>query len=352
MHTVSMAAMNSGDAVSLDAITKAEVIQGELPKAWEPGKVYVLECWATWCHPCIQAIPHADAMYDKYKDQGLVVIGVDVWENNKDAVANFVKKKGEGMSYPVIFTGGKGSAFDSDWLKQSGVTAIPHAFVVKDGKLLFGIHPGRLTEEAIVGLLAGGEKQEAVVKSYLEIDKIPPSFAFVGEFQDADAAKDVEKMAQALAGLEKVEPQNRAIPGFRVLLQIRSKNWVKLEKALQAFPIDVKETGAYIDYCAKIDMENGVPESVYKACIAKLEQSPCSTTSRFSDEAMKQTVISRFQWRLGDKAAAAVSADLAVKNAKPGFEMIFQNYAKSLKEDQPQSCMRISSACFSVILGR
>src|SRR5688572_27902511 len=88
--TPSAWALNSGDALTPDALGKAELIQGEVPKAWEPGKVYILECWATWCGPCIDAIPHVDGLYDKYKDKGLRVIGVNVFEDGTDKVAEFV----------------------------------------------------------------------------------------------------------------------------------------------------------------------------------------------------------------------------------------------------------------------
>lgn len=167
------ATLKPGDAVKIDAIGAATFIQGEAPKEWEQDKVYILECWATWCGPCVQIIPHMNELYTELKDKGLRVYGMNVMEDDKAKVEEFVKAKGEGMSYPVAFVGNEG-AFNDEWLKPAGVNGIPHAFVVKNGKLLLAIHPSALTKELIGDLIAGGDKETAALK----------------QFTDAAAAKD------------------------------------------------------------------------------------------------------------------------------------------------------------------
>jgi thiol-disulfide isomerase/thioredoxin len=40
------------------------------------GKPLLLEFWATWCPPCRKSIPHLNEIHAKYKDRGLMVVGV------------------------------------------------------------------------------------------------------------------------------------------------------------------------------------------------------------------------------------------------------------------------------------
>jgi len=42
------------------------------------GKVVLLDFWATWCLPCRYSIPELVEIQDKYRDHGLVVIGISV----------------------------------------------------------------------------------------------------------------------------------------------------------------------------------------------------------------------------------------------------------------------------------
>ena len=108
------------------------------------GKPLLLEFWATWCPPCRTSIPHLNEIHAKFKDRGLLVIGVT---DEPNAV---IKKfqKDVPMDYAVATdTGGRLN-------EKMGINGIPHAFLVnKSGEIVWEGHPNRLTDEDIEKIL-------------------------------------------------------------------------------------------------------------------------------------------------------------------------------------------------------
>ncbi len=62
------------------------------------GKIVVLDFWATWCGPCLAAVPHTNELMKKYADKGVVFIGVYA-QSGGEKMAATVKEKG--ILYPV-----------------------------------------------------------------------------------------------------------------------------------------------------------------------------------------------------------------------------------------------------------
>lgn len=69
----------------------------ELDLAEYEGKVVVVDFWASWCVPCRRSFPWLNAMLDKYADDGLVVVGVNL-DQERDAAEGFLRE------YPPGFT--------------------------------------------------------------------------------------------------------------------------------------------------------------------------------------------------------------------------------------------------------
>src|SRR5438270_4074430 len=87
----------------------AKWVQGDPVKAFQKGKAYIVEFWATWCGPCRVSIPHLNEIHNKFKDKGLIVIGQDCWETDESKVQPFVKKMDDKMTYRVALDDKEGN---------------------------------------------------------------------------------------------------------------------------------------------------------------------------------------------------------------------------------------------------
>jgi thiol-disulfide isomerase/thioredoxin len=117
-------------------------LKGKPVERFEKGRIYVVEFWATWCQPCIAAMPHLSNLALKYQDR-VTVIGIDILENKTtslEKIKTFVYSMGNRMDYHVAAQ--ESNFMEVDWYKASGELGIPKSFVVNgEGKLAWIGHP-------------------------------------------------------------------------------------------------------------------------------------------------------------------------------------------------------------------
>ena len=63
-----------------------------------PGKVYVVEFWATWCGPCVQSMPHLAALQTEYADKGVQIVSIS--DEDLDTVQEFLDREIRGAAEP------------------------------------------------------------------------------------------------------------------------------------------------------------------------------------------------------------------------------------------------------------
>jgi len=65
------------------------------------GQAVLVNLWATWCPPCRAEMPTIQRVYEEYKDQGFVVLGVNLtYQDDPSAVVPFVQEYG--LSFPIL----------------------------------------------------------------------------------------------------------------------------------------------------------------------------------------------------------------------------------------------------------
>lgn len=63
------------------------------------GKIVLLNFWATWCPPCVEEMPSLEQLHQRFKDQGLVLLAVNV-EESYQTVSRFLQ--GKNYSFPIL----------------------------------------------------------------------------------------------------------------------------------------------------------------------------------------------------------------------------------------------------------
>ena len=109
------------------------------------GQVVWVNFWTTSCIPCRTEMPAMQEIADRYADQGLTIVGVDVGEGT-DSVREFVDELG--VTYPIVMD------FDSTiFSRYSPLFGVPrHYFVGRDGKIV-GARIGELRPEEMDPLI-------------------------------------------------------------------------------------------------------------------------------------------------------------------------------------------------------
>jgi thiol-disulfide isomerase/thioredoxin len=145
-------------------------LRGAEVKGFEPGRVYVVEFWATWCGPCIQIMPHMGDLQDEYRDKRVTFIGLASEANDKEAKVNaFVAKQGAKLGYTFAFD--SGSETHTAYMKASGNNGIPCSFVVDEhGKIAYIGHPLFL-DFVLPKVLDGTWDQKAAADTLAAADK-------------------------------------------------------------------------------------------------------------------------------------------------------------------------------------
>jgi len=102
------------------------------------GHPVVVNFWATWCPPCRQELPALQSAYQRFRDKGVILVGVDLKEN-AETIQNFTTQFG--LTYPLLLDR------DGAISERYQVRGIPTTVIVDADGVVRARHVGPLTED-------------------------------------------------------------------------------------------------------------------------------------------------------------------------------------------------------------
>jgi thiol-disulfide isomerase/thioredoxin len=114
------------------------------------GRVVLIDCWASWCGPCLREIPDVKKVYEKWHGKGLEVVGVSLDEDPQDAAT--AAKKFE-IPWP-LFVVPAGEEARELWNQAARIQMIPRLLVIdRKGNLHADLSSAEELEKRVSGLL-------------------------------------------------------------------------------------------------------------------------------------------------------------------------------------------------------
>jgi len=131
-------------------------------EAFEPGHTYVVEFWATWCGPCLETIPHLDALQRERADDIKVV---SITKEPTETVRTFIEETDLATSVTYdIGSDPDGDVFEA-WMHAARHDDIPTAFVVgPTGRIEWIGHP--LALDDVVDRVVSGDWDPYAVRAW------------------------------------------------------------------------------------------------------------------------------------------------------------------------------------------
>lgn len=276
----------------------------------EPGQIYVVEFWATWCGPCKAAMPQLSEIARKHAGR-VTVIGVNILERGNDPakidkqVDRFMAKGGKAMEYPVC-ADTQDLYLTKQWYERSGSPGIPATVVVDGkGKIAWLGGPEKELERTLEKLLAGTFDYD--VSAADAVKQAAKSKEFLDTFMPVSKALEAKQWAKALALADEAAKRNEKYSTEMRFFRYQALLHVDEEQAYLQAEKAVKSAAHAKEMASIIAAQDDLSKRTYELAARAMEGQ--------SDAASLQTLAS-LRFKLGEPAKAVELQKRLIEAAK------------------------------------
>lgn len=322
-------------------------LQGTPVTQWEKDKVYIFEFWATWCGPCLSAIPHLESIHKEITARRLNVqlIGVNIKDRQTpEKLKEFLAKRRVVPSYTIAVDTERNT--DKNWILPRKIMGIPHALAVKNGTVIWSGHPSRLNTAFIEKMtrpdFSSGEqpaKAQTAIRQplHVRLTRIRQAFS---QRNDATAEKELQALLNDETVPESTKLSALAEPCFSALNRGEfSKMNICLRRKAEAFP---KHSGNLYDVANFILSTDDIPESERDFALAEECLKSALTLERNNTHFRKNTfrLLAQIYAARGEREAQ-INALNACWNATAEYAWLLQLKDKLNADTNAQKALEL-----------
>jgi thiol-disulfide isomerase/thioredoxin len=285
------------------------------------GRIIVLDFWATWCGPCVRAMPHMKQLHRQYGDEGVGIIGISL-DRDRGALTDFVRR--ERIPWPQVLADGRKLA------QTFGVNSIPRIFILApDGEVVWSGHPSKMDQPL-----------EDAVATYKE-QILPPAEvdATATALEAAGAAMRQKDWPSVLKQLKQIEPRTLSDrqTRSRTIMLVKRLSMADasgaLAKALAADPEATAHLETLKTALRPSAMPSAGPTDAEDEVSGELVQKKIADADAAHDAGDRPTAYEAYQWVVqhapGHPAADHAAGRIVTYEADPTF-------AEELRKAQAQ----------------